>query len=123
MTEPLLALKTAVVLFGLAAAGGVLMLLIRLRGAPRPPSLIAMIHGLMAGAGLTLLIYFGVTTSIPDKAKAAVAVFLLAALGGVWLNVKYHSNLQPLPVAGILAHAAVAVAGFVLLVLAVLSPV
>jgi hypothetical protein len=121
MTEPLLALKTATVLFGLAAAGGVLMLLIRLRGAPRPPSLIAMVHGLVAASGLTLLIYFGATTSIPSLAKAATAVFLVAALGGLWLNVRFHSNMLPLPVAGILGHAAVAVTGFVLLVLAVLN--
>ena len=122
MAEPLLALKTAAVLFGLAAVGGVLMLVIRLRGAPRPPTLIAMVHGLVAGAGLTLLVYFGATTSIPSMAKAATAAFLVAALGGAWLNVKFHANLQPLPVAGILGHAVVAVIGFVLLVLAVLSP-
>lgn len=122
MIEPFLALKTATVLFGLAAVGGVLMLLIRLRGAPRPPTLIAMIHGLVAAAGLTLLVYFGAVHGIPDLAKAAAGVFALAAVGGLWLNVKFHANQLPLPIAGILVHAAIAVTAFGLLLLAVLRP-
>jgi hypothetical protein len=122
MTEPYLALRTAALLFGLAAAGGVLMLVIRLRGAPRPPTLIAMIHGLVAAAGLTLLLYFGFLHGIPALAKAAAAVFVVAATIGLWLNVRFHAQQQPLPVGGILVHAFVAVSAFALLLLAVVRP-
>jgi hypothetical protein len=110
------ALRTAAALFGLAAVGGILMVFMRLRGAPRPPTLLAMIHGLLAAAGLTLLIYFAVAIAIPSGAKIATAVLLVAALGGVFLNVRYHSQMQPLPVPIVLVHGLIAVAGFVILV-------
>lgn len=112
------ALRTAAVLFGLAALGGILMLLIRLRGAPRPPTLIAMVHGLVAAAGLTLLVYFAIATTIPPLAKVATGILLAAALGGVFLNVRFHSQLQPLPIPLVLVHGLVAVSGFVVLVYA-----
>ena len=120
--EPLLALQTATVLFGLAALGGVLMAVLRFRGAPRPPSSIAMVHGLVAAAGLTLLLYFGATKGIPPLAQAATGVFLVAALGGLYLNIQFHSKLQPLPIPVMLLHALIAVVGFVLLLVAVLQP-
>lgn len=122
MAEPYLALRSAALLFALAAAGGVLMLLIRLRGAPRPPTLIAMVHGLVAAAGLTLLLYFGTLHAIPALAWAAAGVFVAAAAIGLWLNVRFHAQDRPLPVAGILVHAAVALVAFALLVVAVLRP-
>jgi hypothetical protein len=120
--EPLLALQTATALFGLAALGGVLMAVLRFRGAPRPPSSIAMVHGLVAAAGLTLLLYFGATKGIPALAQVAAGVFLVAALLGLWLNIQYHSKLQPLPIPVMVLHAVVAVTGFALLLVAVLQP-
>lgn len=121
--DPQIALQTAVVLLAVTAAGGVLMVLIRVRGAPRPPTLIAMVHGLLAGAALTLILFTWWQSGIPELAKIAVGVLLLAAVGGVVLNVRYHAQLQPLPVSFMLGHAAVAVTGFVLLALAVFGGV
>lgn len=119
--EPYFALKTATVLLGLAALGGVLMAIIRLRGAPRPPSWIAMAHGLLAGAALTLLLYFWARQGLPTLAKAGTGVLLVAAAGGTWLNLQFHSKLQPLPIPIMLLHAALAVVGFGLLLAAVLT--
>jgi hypothetical protein len=116
------ALRTAAALFGLAAIGGIVMTLIRLRGAPRPPTLIAMIHGALAAAGLTLLIYFGVATGIPDLTRIATGILLVAAAGGTFLAVRYHAQLQPLPVPIVLLHGLLAVAGFVVLVLSLRTP-
>jgi hypothetical protein len=116
--EPTLVLKTATVLLGIAAVGGLVMAVIRFAGAPRPPSWLAMVHGLLAGAALTLLIYTAVTVGIPVLAKIAVALFLVAAAGGAFLNLKYHAELQPLPKAIVLVHGAVAVVGFGFLVVA-----
>ena len=120
--EPLLALQTAAVLFGIAAGGGLVMAVIRLRGAPRPPSSLAMLHGLLAAAGLTLLLYFAATRGIPSLAQAAAGVLLVAALGGAWLNLQFHSKLQALPIPVMLLHAVLAAIGFVLLLIAVLRP-
>ncbi len=63
-------MKTATILLALTAAGGLLMAIIRFGGADRPPSWIAMLHGLLAGAGLTLLLYAGLTSGIPGLAWA-----------------------------------------------------
>ena len=111
------ALNTAVILLALAAVGGVLMAIIRLRGAPRPPSIIAMVHGLAAGAALTLILFTWWQVGVPGLVKAATGLFVVAALGGVYLNVQFHSKLQPLPIPVVFLHAAMAVTGFVLLVL------
>lgn len=120
--EPLLKLQTATILLGLAAVGGVVMSIVRLRGAPRPPSSIAMLHGLLAGAALTLLLYAWFTVGLPGLAKAATVILIGAALGGVVLNIQYHSKLQPLPIPLMLAHAALAVGGFVALLLSLRHP-
>jgi hypothetical protein len=108
----------ATVLFALAALGGLTMAVIRLRGTPRPPTWLAMLHGLLAASGLVLLIYAAVTTGVPRLAQVAAGLFVLAALGGAYLNLGFHARNLPLPVPIMLVHAGVAVAGFVLLVIA-----
>jgi hypothetical protein len=57
-------LQTATILLGLTAVGGLIMAFIRFSGAERPPSWLAMGHGLLAASGLTLLLYAGLTTGI-----------------------------------------------------------
>src|SRR5205085_11053773 len=57
MMEAQLMLRTAVVLLALTAAGGLLMAGIRFSGRPQPPNWIAMLHGLLAGSGITLVLY------------------------------------------------------------------
>jgi hypothetical protein len=108
-------MKTATILLALTAAGGLLMALIRFGGADRPPSWIAMVHGLLAGAGLTLLLYAGFSTGIPGMAWVGVALLALAALGGVYLNLAFHARLLPLPKGTVVGHAVVAAAGFALI--------
>lgn len=108
-------MQAAIVLFALAAVGGLIMAFMRWRGAPRPPDWLAMGHGLLAGAGLTLLIQAAVVTGLPTLGNAALGLFVLAALGGVFINLRYHAKQLPLPKAWIAAHAALAVVAFVLL--------
>jgi len=120
--EPLLALRTAVVLLAIAALGGLTMALIRWRGADRPPSSFAMAHGVLAAAALTLLLYSWFTVGIPPLAKAATAILLLAGLGGTYVNLRFHSQMLPLPLPLVIGHAVLAVAGFSLLVVAVMLP-
>ena len=111
-------MKTAAVLLALAAIGGLTMAVMRFRGADRPPSSIAMAHGLLAAAALTLLIYAAAAAGLPAVGLVALVVLIIVALVGVALNLLYHVKLLPLPKPTIVIHGVVAVIGFVLLLLA-----
>lgn len=111
-------MQAAIILLGITALGGLVMAWQRWRGAARPPHWLAMLHGLLAAAGLTLLLYTALTVGVPALAQISIALFLLAALGGVWLNLRYHVNDIPLPKGIIVAHASLAVLAYALLLLA-----
>lgn len=119
--EPMLSMRTAVVLLALTALGGVLMAAIRFGGKPHPPSWLAMGHGLLAGAAVTLLLYDFFTTGLPALAQLGLLLFLLAGAGGVVLNLVYHWQRRPLPKWLVIVHGLLAVAGFVLLAIAAWS--
>lgn len=108
-------MKTATILLALTAVGGLLMAVIRFSGADRPPSWIAMAHGLLAGSGLTLLLYAGFTAGIPSLAWIGILVLAAAALGGTYLNLAFHAKLLPIPKNIVVVHALLAVAGFALI--------
>lgn len=111
-------MEAAAILFGLAALGGLLMAVIRWRGAPRPPDWLAMGHGLLAAAGLTLLIHAAVTSDVPALAQLSLGLFVVAALGGALLNLRFHARQLALPKAWIAGHALLAVVAYGLLLLA-----
>ena len=117
--EPNLIMQTALVLFAIAAVGGIVMATIRFSGKPHPPTWLAMLHGFLAGAGLTLLIYAACTVGLPSLALTATALFVVAALGGAVMNLNYHLKMLPLPKWLVLVHAAIAVVGFLCLLVAV----
>jgi len=114
--ETQLMIRTAIVLLALTAVGGLLMAGIRFAGKPRPPNSIAMVHGLLAASGLTLLLYAGTVHGLPGTAMLGIVLLIGAALGGLVLNLAYHTKELPLPIWLVLTHAAVAVVGFVVLV-------
>ena len=116
--EPLLMMKTASVLLGVSALGGLTMAVIRFSGKPQPPIALAMLHGLLSGGALTLLLYAYFTVGLPSLACWALILFLIAAAGGVFLNLGYHWKMEPLPKGIIVGHAVLAVAGFGLLLVA-----
>lgn len=111
-------LCTAITLLAIAALGGIAMALIRFSRNRNPPAWLAMIHGLLAASGLTLILYAMFTVGIPPLAQAGLALLVLAALGGVILNQKYHWQSALLPSSIVIGHAVLAVVGFVLLLLA-----
>ena len=108
-------LKTATVLLAMTAAGGLLMAILRFSGKDRPPSWIAMGHGLLAGSGLTLLLYAGFTAGIPSMAWIGLLVLAAAALGGIYLNLGFHIKTQPLPKNIVVVHGVLAAVGFLLI--------
>ena len=116
--EPASILLTSTVLLAIAAAGGLIMAGIRFVGDRQPPASLAMLHGFLAAAAVTLLLYAAATVGLPGMALAALVLFLAAAGGGVILNLNYHWKQLPLPKGLIIGHAVAAVAGFVLLLIA-----
>ena len=119
--EPALMMKTALALLTITALGGVVMAIIRLGRNLNPPSWLAMLHGLLAGAALTLLLYAYFTVGLPAVAGWALLLFLGAALGGVVLNLSYHAKAILLPKPIVVVHAVIAVVGYVLLLMAVFT--
>ena len=115
-------LRTAVVLLAITALGGLLMAGIRFSGRPHPPTLITMVHGLLAASGLTLVLYPAFTSGLPGNGWLGLTLLLVAVLGGLVLNLHYHWERKELPVWLILVHAAVAAIGLVVLALAVWKP-
>lgn len=119
--EPMLMLKVSAALFALSALGGITMAYIRLAQQVNPPAWLAMLHGLMAASGLTLLAYASFVFTVPTFANVALALFVVAALGGLVLNLRYQWLNQPLPVGLMIGHALLAVVGFILLLVVVFT--
>ena len=113
--EPALILRTSTVLLAIAAVGGLVMAGVRFSGNRQPPPVLAMLHGFLAAAAVTLLLYAALTVGLPGAALLALVLFLVAAGGGVVLNLNYHWKQLPLPKWLVVVHAIAAVAGFVLL--------
>jgi hypothetical protein len=107
-------MAVAVCLFALAAVGGLVMLVQVFRGAQRPWSWLAMGHGFLASAGLTLLIYASLKAGVPGLVNTGLVVLLAAAMGGGLLALKYHVNMLPLSRPIVIGHALLAVVGFLL---------
>jgi hypothetical protein len=118
IVEPNLIMQTALVLFAISAAGGIVMATIRFSGKPHPPTWLAMLHGFLSAAALTLLIYAACTVGLPSLALGAIALFVIAALGGVTMNLAYHWRALPLPKWLVLVHGGIAVVGFLCLLAA-----
>lgn len=111
-------LQTATLLLAITALGGLLMAGIRFASKRNPPAWLAMLHGLLAASGLTLLVYAAFMQQVPALAKVALALFLLAAAGGAVMSLAYKWRQRLLPAWLVLAHALLAATGFVLLLVA-----
>ncbi len=118
--ESILFVRTAAVLLAITAVGGLTMAAIRFAGDKQPPAWLAMLHGLLAAAAVTLLIFAAATIGLSNLAMAALILFLIAAAGGAYLNLNYQWKQVLLPKGLVVAHALVAVVGFVLLLIVAL---
>jgi len=116
-------LQAAAGLFTLAALGGLAMAAIRFGGKRNPPAWLAMLHGLLAAAGITLLAYAAWTDALPGSALLALLLFLLAAGGGAVLSLAYNWKQRLLPAWLVVTHALLAVVAYVLLLLPVFGGV
>jgi hypothetical protein len=103
----------AAILFGIAAAGGVLLLLLRLKGG-NPPLPLAMLHGLLAASGLVALVIAIVSTKAGGLAWFTLGLFVLAA-GLGFAMVRQHLKGRVIPIAFVIVHALTAVFAYSLL--------
>lgn len=104
-------LNSASILLLLTAAGGLLMAWQRLARKVNPPNWLAMAHGLLAASGLTLLLYAALTDGIAGRALAGLIMVLVAAAGGVVMNLAYHLAGKLLPKWLLYLHIALAGVG------------
>lgn len=111
-------MTTAVVLFAVAALGGIVMAIMRLSGRELPPMGLAIIHGLFAAAGLVSLILGLTGRGYTAATIIALLGFLGAALGGFYLF-SLHLKRQALPVPYVVVHGAFAVISFIILLVGV----
>jgi len=110
-------MTVAIVLFALAATGGLLLAYLRINNKPLPMPL-ALVHGAAAAAGLVALLLAVLGGTATGEARIALGIFVAAALGGFALF-SFHVRKQPLPIPLVVVHGLAAVAAFVLLLLAV----
>ena len=108
-------MQFAAILLSLAALGGIAMVAIRLKGAPLPPTGLALAHGAIAACGVAALAYAAYDSGIPQLAQIALGVFVLAALGGATLFQLFHRQGRPLPIPLMLGHGLIALGGLALL--------
>lgn len=114
-------IRAAVALLAIGALGGVVMAIIRVVKNVNPPAWLAMLHGFLAAAAATLLLYAALTVGLPQRALVGTILLLIAALVGVALNLKYQWERALLPRGLMVGHAVIAVAGFALLLLVALK--
>lgn len=103
-------------LFAVAALGGLTLLALRLRDAEGAPLGLAVLHGLLAATALVLLLIPVLRGEARGLAAAALAAFVVAALVGFYLFAS-HVRTGRFGVPPAIAHALVAVAGFVMLLI------
>jgi hypothetical protein len=113
-------LIAAVVLFAIAALGGLTMAVFHFRKDRNPPGVLAALHGVVAATALLILLWAVVQTSAGGALAWALGLFVLAALGGFFL-VSFHVRARRLPGPVVVIHALVAVVAFVLLLAGIIA--
>jgi hypothetical protein len=113
-------MTTILIIFGVAAAGGAVLAVQRIRGADQPSLPLALVHGCLAAAGIALLLAAVMRGATGGYTYAALGLFGAAALGGFVLFAM-HMMKKALPIPLVLIHAVAALAGFALLLLAALA--
>lgn len=112
-------LKIALLVFAIAALGGLVLASRVLRGR-LAPWVLSVLHALLGASGLGLLVVAALQGAAPTQALAALGLLAVAALGGFYLA-SIHLRGRVAPKAVVFVHAGVAVIGFLTLLSAVLA--
>lgn len=109
----------ALVVFAIGALGGLVLAAHVLRGKFAPWA-ISVLHALLGATGLVLLVLQVLQGSPGTRVLAALALFLVAALGGFFLATLHLKKTLP-PKAVVFLHAGLAVVAFLVLLSAVIA--
>lgn len=116
MPAPMTLLKLAALLLALAVVGGLVMALLRAFGKRNPPDWLPPLHGLAAAGGVCLLIVAAATGGAAPWVQIAIGILLLAAIGGIMIHVRYHRRGWLIPAGYVWLHLLLALAGSAFLV-------
>ncbi|HYA12824.1 MAG TPA: hypothetical protein VEF33_00635 [Syntrophales bacterium] len=108
-----------VILFAIAALGGLTLVYLKFSGQTIPMSL-AIIHGLFAAAGLVALIVNVASGIANTLMNISLVLFVIVAIGG-FILFSFYVRKKELPNALIAIHGIGAVISFVLLLIAVFA--
>ena len=108
-------LTIAVLLFAIGAVGGLILANSVLRGRMASWGL-SLLHAALGAAGLVLtaIVVLGGSTDVAKIVPTALIILVVAALAGFFLA-SYHARRISPPKGAVVAHAAIAVVGFILL--------
>ncbi|HEX3775241.1 MAG TPA: hypothetical protein VHV51_12300 [Polyangiaceae bacterium] len=112
-------MTTALILFGIAALGGLVLVFLRVSNKPLPLPL-ALLHGALAATGIVALLLSVLNAGGAGQARLALGLFVVAALGG-FLLFSFHLRKKQLPMGVVVIHALVAIAAFLILLGAVIK--
>jgi peptidoglycan/LPS O-acetylase OafA/YrhL len=114
-------LRTSSLLLSFVALIGMALAVMRFGSDTPPAAWLPKLHGLLATAGVTLLVYAWATDGLPVAAGIALALFLIAAAGGLAMNLVFRGRGRALPEGLVFAHLSVAALGLILLVAATMG--
>ncbi|MGB7482238.1 MAG: hypothetical protein WA909_01080 [Castellaniella sp.] len=106
-------INSALIIFALAALGGVVLAAHVLRNR-FAPWLLSILHASLGAIGLILLLILLVQGSAPQQILIGFVLLVIAALGGFFLA-SFHMRQKLPPKAVVVVHAVVAVLGFLTL--------
>lgn len=108
-------LKIAVLIFAIGAVGGLILASSVLRGRLASWAL-SLLHAALGATGLVLtaIVVLGGSTDVAKVVPTALIILVVAALGGFFLA-SYHARKASPPKGAVIAHAGLAVVGFLLL--------
>ena len=112
-------LMTALIVFAIAAIGGLILASNVLRGHLAPWAL-SVLHALLGASGLGILLVQVIQGSAPARVVAALGILVVAALGGFYLA-SLHAKKTIAPKGVVVLHAGLAVTGFLVLLSAVIG--
>jgi len=109
-------LTIAIVVFAIGAVGGLILANTVLRGQLASWTL-SLLHAALGATGLVLtaIVVLGGSSDVPTIVPTALIILVVAALAGFYLASVHARKASP-PRGAVLAHAAIAVVGFLLLV-------
>lgn len=109
----------ALIVFAIAALGGLFLASFVLRGRLAPWA-VSLLHAVLGASGLALLIVGILKDGGSTKAFIALGLLVVAAIGGFFLAGFFHARKQVALKAVVFLHAGLAVAGFLTLLSVVL---